>query len=401
MGNTIHPGSISCTTAPRAHVTDAGRRAGTLMLILALLVGLSWAREAAAQTNGGGAISLNVNANGVRRSGTPFSQARPWWINRADCVSNQVLTFAPSLTDISMPLEIWVGSDDCAARRGDDDRGQCWIVAREQSPDDRPTLTVPMRNVVARLRGSTLPPTELPPVSVCDQSTDPGGEPLTFYLMLVQGGQAESWITWTGDAEGTGFDTLGPAPPGAIDVGVGERQLSVSLDDVNDSEDLERFEAFCVPAGTDGPPPVVPSVTATTGDAGTGTTSDGSSSPAPADCFSPIIAEGARPPDGYSCGLVGKETSTILTDELVNETVYAVAVSGQDVHGNAGVVSDIQCGTPTELNDFFEVYNQNGGPGGGGFCNLSPSSTGGSRQPVAWLGLLFGGLLWRRVRSRV
>lgn len=383
-----------------ARRSDFMERITRRALPVALLVGVSWAPEVRAQNTGNGGITLD-SSTGVDRSGTPYSQARPWWISRADCVANEVFTFSPSLTDTSNPVEIWAGSDDCAASRGNtDERGQCWIVARLDRPDDRPRIEVPVRNVVARRVDTTVIPSGLPE-SVCDESTDPSGEQVTFYLMIVDQGGATDSVTWTGGVEGTGFDTLGPLPPGSISVGVGERQLAIGIDDVDEDTDLERFEAFCVPAGTEGPSPVVPSqTTRTAGDAGTTTTNPGSSTPAPADCATPVIASGARPPDGFSCGVVSKDATTLSTDELVNETTYAVGVAGQDILGNAGVVSDIQCGTPTELNDFFELYSQNGGPGGGGFCNVSPSSTRSSRQPVAWLGLLFGGLLWRRVRSR-
>lgn len=373
---------------------DWGRRTGPLV-VLTVSLGLSWAPEVRAQTTGSSGISLAPN--GIRRSGTAYSQARPWWISRADCVANEVFTFSPSLTNTTNPIEVWVGSDDCAASRANTtERGQCWIVARIERPDDRPAITVPVRNVVARRIRDTTPPQDLP-ASVCDQSTDPAGEQFSFFLMRVSGGRSVGSVEWTGGDEGTGFDTLGPLPPRSIDVGVGERQLSIAIGGVDEDLDLQRFEAFCVPAGTEGPPP---GVIAITGDAGTTPDGDASGIPAPDECFSPIIAGGARPPDGYSCGVVSKNTTTINTSELANETTYAVGLAGQDILGNAGVLSDIQCGTPTELNDFFEMYNESGGPGGGGFCNLSPSSTGGSRQPVAWLGLLFGGLLWRRLRSR-
>jgi hypothetical protein len=303
--------------------------------------------------------------------------------------------------DPSDPIEIWVGTDNCVDRRNSEDLGQCWIVAKDASGNDRPVIDVPVRNVVARRRGTSDPPSGLPE-SVCDESDDRSGEQLTFYFMVVDGGQAVTSTTWNAsDTGGTGFDTLGPQPPTSIDVGVGERQLSIGVDNTREDTDLRRFEAFCVPAGTPGPPPVVPAqTTMTLGDGGTSTTNSGASNPAPEECFTPILAGGARPPSGFSCGVVSKDARIIQTGQLDNLQAYAVGVAGQDLMGNAGVVSDIQCGTPIPLNDFFEMYNESGGPGGGGFCNLSPSSNGGSGQPVAWLGLLFGGLLWRRMRSR-
>jgi MYXO-CTERM domain-containing protein len=97
-----------------------------------------------------------------------------------------------------------------------------------------------------------------------------------------------------------------------------------------------------------------------------------------------------------------RETSTTLrTSTLRNDVTYAVAIAAQDGLGNAGVASDIQCGTPTELEDFFELYSRYGGPGGGGFCSVSPG-TGGGRSgagaSAAVLALLLG-LALRRRRS--
>jgi MYXO-CTERM domain-containing protein len=401
----MYPMSPACTRARHADLlafASVIRRA----LLVTLVVGLSWAPTARAQvpTDSGvsaGTGGISLAANGIDRTGTAYSQTRPWWISRADCIANEAFIFSPSLTTTSDPVEVWAGTGSCVAERSDTtDRGQCWIVARVDRPDDRPRIEVPVRNVVARRTNTEEVPLGLP-ASVCDVSTDPSGEQLSFFLMIVDGGEAVGSVTWDGGREGTGFDTLGPEPPGSISVGIGESQLAIVLDDVAEDSDLERFEAFCVPEGTEGPAPIVPSrTTQTVGDAGVTTTSPGSSTPAPADCATPIMATGARPPDGFSCGIVSKEATKLSTDKLVNETTYAVGITGQDILGNTGVVSDIQCGTPTELNDFFELYAESGGRGGGGFCNLSTGPTGGSRQPIAWLGLLFGGLLWRRVRSR-
>jgi MYXO-CTERM domain-containing protein len=101
----------------------------------------------------------------------------------------------------------------------------------------------------------------------------------------------------------------------------------------------------------------------------------------------------------YECGTASVISSSIRTGRLQNGVTYAVAVAGEDAMGNAGELSEIQCGTPTLLDDFFEIYSRNGGPGGGGFCSVSYGAA--SRTPLAALGLGALGLLLvlRRRRS--
>lgn len=398
----MHSTPPGCAFARSANLLCSARllrRPAALLIVVVL--GLLWLGEARAQTTStNGGITFNA-ATDLERRESAYTQARPWWISRADCIANDVFTFSLRVTNADDPVEIWAGTDNCAETRNNPgNRGQCWIVAEDSGGDDQPVLTVPVRNVVARNLSADDPPVNLP-ASVCDQSDDRSGEQFAFYIMVVDGGQAVDSLLWDAPQQGgTGFDTLGPEPPQSISVGVGERQLAIGVDDVRENTDLQRFEAFCVPAGTLGAPPVVPSGTVSTNDAGVSTAGSASSTPAPDECFTPILAAGARPPDGFSCGVVSKDATTIQTEELANDTAYAVGVAGQDLLGNAGVVSEIQCGTPMELTDFYESYRESGGQGGGGFCNLSAAPAPGSRQPLAWLGALCAGLIWRRARSR-
>ncbi len=370
---------------------------GVLMALV-----LVCAPEAWSQTTGAN-ITFSANT-GIDRIQEAYTQARPWWISYADCLANDVFTFSLGLVDTSNPVEIWVGSENCATNRSnaDGNRGQCWIVAKEDRPSDRPTIDVPVRNVIARRVNTTVVPSGLS-ADVCDDSTDPSGETLTFYIMQVDSGQADDFITWDGAPQGTGFDVVGPDPPDNISVGVGESQLAISVRDAEDEADLERFEAFCVPAGTNGTifesadagasEAVTPDI-----DAGSGFSSTGE--PAPADCFTNLLRSGARPPVGYSCAVEGKTSSTLRTTILTNNQPYAVGVAGQDVLGNAGPLSNIECGTPLPLDDFFELYSRNGGPGGGGFCDLSRMPARSAPHGFAALGLLLAGLAYRRSRGR-
>jgi hypothetical protein len=361
--------------------------ASALLSAAALVVMPSAARAQSAQ-----ALTLDVRS--ISRN-PPYRQSREWWINYEECVANDVFRFPLQIRDTGDPVEVWAGTSDCAANRGNTtERGQCWIVAREASPDFSFTIDIPVRNIVARRITGTMPPMNLS-ASVCDESTDPGGEQFTFYILQEEGGRAGASVTWDGGPEGTGFDLVGPEPPGAISVGIGESQLAIRIDDVDEEADRERFEAFCVPEGTM-PLPVGEVDAGVIADAGADATSSGTATSgvdagglAPAACFSSIIRSGRRPPIGFSCGVAGETSTTLRTDRLTNNTTYAVGIAGQDAVGNAGVLSQLECGTPIELDDFYEIYSRNGGLGGGGFCTLPRAP----QRPSHGSLIAFGGLV--------
>ncbi len=349
---------------------------------------------------------LTLDERSISRN-PPYRQSREWWVNYEECIANDVFRFPLQVRDTGDPVEVWAGTSDCVASRGNTtERGQCWIVAREASPDFSFTIEVPVRNIVARRITGTNPPMNLPE-SVCDESTDPSGEQFTFYILQEEGGQAGASVTWDGGPEGTGFDLVGPEPPGSISVGVGERQLAIRIDDIDEEADRERFEAFCVPEGTMALPGEGEEVDAgVIADAGADATVSGTAAsavdaggPAPAACFTPIIRSGQRPPIGFSCGVAGETSTTLRTDRLTNNTTYAVGVAGQDAVGNAGVLSELQCGTPIELDDFYEIYSRNGGLGGGGFCTLPRAPRRPSHASLIAFGALVALLGLRRARS--
>jgi hypothetical protein len=384
-----------------------GRRC--LALLALLLCSVTLAGSARAQT----ATAPVLNANEIQRV-QPYrsTAARRYWISYADCVADDAFIFPIGLQDVSHRLEVWVGNDDCSTKRGLADRGQCWLVAANDRPMSPTTnITVPVRNVVRRDLTTTDAPPSVGgvPESVCEGSTDPEGEKVTFYFLLVEGGKSVASDSWDNGEEGTGYDLVGPTAPGNITVGVGESQLAITLRDIGEEADRERFEAFCVPAGTTaaevGDAGVSPS--SALSDAGTFDYPGAASVPdagaatgaAPAECFTNLMVAGQRPPVGFSCGVADETSRTLRTGRLQNNTPYAVGIAGQDILGNAGELSSIQCGTPVPLEDFYELYTANGGLGGGGFCNLSAMPTQPRQLPLAGLGLLSIALLWRRQRS--
>lgn len=388
----------------RGRARASGWALGGALLAAAMLLSTSPARAASSTSNNGTVVLDTLSISRVQ----PYRQSRRWWVNYEECKANDVFSFPLQLRDTSNTVEVWAGNVDCAANRGNTDMGQCWILATEPRPEDTLTIDVPVRNIVARRLGGVTPPSNLDD-SVCDASTDPSGEQFTFYFILQDGGSSEASTKWDGGAEGTGFDMVGPSPPSSISVGIGESQLSIGIGDIDEESDRQRFEAFCVPEGTMPLPGedagiAAPTVVADAGDAGdTGaavvapTAAEGT--PAPPACFTPIIRGGVRPPIGFSCGEAGEVSTTLKTSRLQNGITYAVGVAGQDAVENAGVLSEIECGTPTELDDFYELYSRNGGLGGGGFCSLPRVPRAPSRVPLLAAGGLLALLAGRRVRS--
>lgn len=412
----------------RLALVVAGRgacRALGCLLAIALLLGASAASAQSSTlttiSSPNGSIVLNPQAQGIDRDREYYSAARPWWISYEDCIApngGDAFTFNLTIRDTSNPLEIWAGSENCATNRSRTDRGQCWIVARLAQLSDTVSVRVPVRNILQRNLDTTDPPPEagLGP-DVCDNSTDPSGEALTFYIMLVDSGQADEYIAWDGGTGGTGFDVVGPDPPGSINVGIGESQLAIDINGVEEDTDRESFEAFCIPAGTTFAslglenPDAVETPAAAGLDAGvdggldagqTSSTGRDAGGGAPSACFTEVLRSGRRAPPQFGCGTVRETSSSLRTNRLINDTQYAVAVSARDNLGNAGVVSSIECGRPTQLDDFFELYSRADGKGGGGFCSVAPGSASAQAAPrgLALLLAAAAGLALRRTKGR-
>ncbi|MEO8183015.1 MAG: hypothetical protein ABI895_29635, partial [Deltaproteobacteria bacterium] len=301
-----------------------------------------------------------------------FRTARQWWISYEDCIANDVLVFPITVSDTSHRLEVWAGTDNCAEKRGNTtDRGQCWLVASEDQLTRTFDVEVPVRNVVAQNFTAMTVPSDLTK-DVCEGSTDADGTQVTFYFLIEDGGKATSSVTWTGAPQGTGFDLVGPNPPTGISVGMGESQLSISIGKIIENDELQRLGLYCAPKGA-GVEASDPDEFVANPDAGTAVAVV---TPAPNACFTPLLVGGQRPQFALaqqfnvdlSCGEASRTSDTVRTKTLDNGTTYAIGVAGEDLLGNPGALSAIQCGTPQRLTDFFELYNQHGDRGGGGFC---------------------------------
>ena len=133
------------------------------------------------------------------------------------------------------------------------------------------------------------------------------------------------------------------------------------------------------------------------------TTSAGSGGGSSGDCVAAdgsIVAGELPSANALLCGQGSGPTSVVANKNMMNGVEYAVAVAATDTLGNPGVLSELACGTPQSVTDFFEQYRAAGGQAGGGFCNCELA--GGphdGRLPLAGLLLLALTAAWRRERG--
>jgi hypothetical protein len=407
------------------------RRFSARVLVIVAAIGalLGSARSANAQLAGVKPIAAAPTRTVPLR---PQNSVR-YWISRNDCVVDDVLTFSIGLEGAfnGYNLEVWAGGADCspvAARTGN--TPTCWKVGAA-SPDVNFQISVPVRarDIVAH----NTPDKSLPvanregikPGSLADcistGTTAPQKIILDFMLVTASTNQAQPGH----QMYNTGYDIWGPSPPTGVSAAAGETRLHLSWTK-SASSDTIRYDFFCdpppgvlvdaglTPLNVFPAPPGLRLFAADSGvggaggfgglgtggvalDAGAGGTTIGTDAAAPPAPTGPTCTEGSALGPGtlpdtaldqYRCGSVDGLAATSGTVEgLINDVPYTVAVVGVDQVGNSGVLSGQGCATPIEVTDFFELYRQAGGAGGGGICSISRP---GGRATA--LGAVLGGM---------
>jgi hypothetical protein len=272
-----------------------------------------------------------------------------------------------------------------------------------------------------------------------------------------------SW-TANGDSDTIGYDVFleqvtgiaGSAPDGAIptvtvcnDSGAGQADAGQDADDgsassIDSGDDSSAsgdsgdatvssdaslaFEASCRTTSVGAPPPQV-SLCGTSSALSSAISSDAGSSMAPAtttDDGAVVLDDAAATPSGpggvatidcsfliggncsagqpaytsTSITLSGKANNSSIIKDLTDGVKYNYTVAAVDAFGNPGPPATVQCGTPAKVNDFFTIYRESGGRGGGGFCALDVVGEH-SETSLGLAGLGLGAaLVARRRRSR-
>lgn len=355
------------------------------------------------------AQSVTLPASMQRKQRSRSDSQLPNWVNRADCLARDVLTFSPvGLQDYSgYDLEVWAGSRgvDCADASNREDGGDCFQVFAAKASSSSMKVQIDALDLVAR--GASSP--DYP--DVCNGATSKKRTALSLIFMLVDadgavGGKA---VTWTD----IGYDVSPPAAP--TDLSASESETRIYLDwKAPDDLDLKSYRFYCDPArGSERT--TLDSVSnvsqaesvdgsAERTDAAQADERDGGSS-GNSCSDSELLAAGVDPTsasglDDHVCGSATSDDHTGTVDQLVNGVDYSVAVAAVDEVGNVSVLSSPVCETPIPLTDFFELYRQAGGKAGGGWCSLSraPNTTApGTAMSFAGLALCAIARRWRRL----
>ena len=331
-----------------------------------------------------GAQSIQL-PSGIHRK-QPFrpSGQEPNWVNRADCLAKDVLTFTVTLRDYAgYELDVWAGNRgvDCTSADNQGDSGSCYQIYGKKADSDSMRVDIAAVDLVARGSDKSYP-------AVC-QGTSSKRSQLSLTFVLVDsdgnmGGKAQVW-------NNTGYDVSAPKPPTNLSASEGETRIFLDFDPSEDV-DVRSYRLYCDPPRSsvlsDGGVKAESVVGAYAealiedagdADAGGGATTDAgtSSKDKKNRCVeSTVLAAGADPAatsslDAYVCGSVVAVDHTATIDHLVNNVDYTVAVASVDELGNVGVLSHPVCDRPIPVTDFFELYRAAGGKAGGGFCAMS------------------------------
>ncbi|WP_437736268.1 hypothetical protein [Sorangium sp. So ce1335] len=317
-------------------------------------------------------ISRDVERTKLQRQDAEF----PLWISRQDCLDDNDLAFTLTLQDFSTndTLAVWVSESlDCTLYSNRDTGTRCRQVLSVSNLDETMPITLSVKEIAAALGAEECNSTR----------TSTGAVPVTIYFMRLQSLDADA--TDVAKWDQTRMDLQGPLPPGDIEARSGDGRLLVDFTP-NDDEDVQGYYFFCEEGGQ-----------SSAGAGGEGTAGGAGDS----GCQASRLVPGEIPNLDDQCGKVGRAGSGSAED-LTNGRSYVVGVAAYDGVGNAGPLSALACGTPTEVEGFFEKYREAGGKAGGGFCSIEGPV--GAGRWVSWpLGALAAGAalgLLRRSRRR-
>lgn len=344
--------------------------------------------------------------------------------NKEECEAGMTMTFeytfTGSLSEGDLYVYIGSGCEDKTNR----DEGRCYPLIENQTLQTSAYIDVHPAPVVE-------PTAETP---TCAESE--GASDLYFFVMADDSAQT---IVYQQQFT-INYDTLPPDPPVDIEGEYGERMIRLSwgVSEPDFLEEWDNFRVVCwggdhtpvVDASTDTSvtdtvddvdldtsldvPADVPDDTGvdalddlaadtvddadldTTGPDTTGpdttspdttTSSDVTSDGAAGVCPDGGFSEGDEYISSYSCsGELGSSTRVYELRGLTNNVPYKVSVVAIDAFGNESVIGAIVCATPSEVDDFWEVYKKSGGGDDGGFCFVATAAYGDYDHPaVRWL----------------
>ncbi len=374
-------------------------------------------------------------------------------VGEQDCLDNTQLSFSLSITglpDANGQLQVWAGTGDCtqSGATNNNTTGICWPAAPTvANPQTIQPMTVKVTDIVSYLgvapplaqsygSGSIPQPAS---TSVCSSSTAtssstttttddsgvtttvPGESTVNIFFLWFEGG-----VFTTPAASSAAYPVrvklVGPAQCTGVTAGSGDGLLLVNWTPPADTT-IQGFNLYSAPAGSGGTGEggiITICPDASTGteefddagnvivdDAGNPILFDDAGNPINADagCYQQIV-----PPGTNSCtngtGTIDLTTAAVTqingttnasgtVQGLTNGTSYDVAVAAFDQFGNAGTLSNVVCASPAPIDDFWKVYNQDGG---NAFCALEVVGKRGGGAAAALVSI--AGLIFLRRRRR-
>jgi hypothetical protein len=340
------------------------------------------------------ASAANIDVTNVTRTSDGHGEGHKLDISKKDCDAAEEFTFpytiTGTLTDIDT-LEVWIGEGSVSCNLNDERNGsnaQCEQVYATASPKQNGELVLTAQQIATGLS------------NVGDDCVDAGLNPdardANVWFLLVRSTGTDvaegDYLTW---ADGK-VDLLPPTGPTDLVLKQLDSGLQVEFTPSTDSSDAFGYNAYCDP-----PSSTVPSAVAATGAGGGTSGAGGAGGGSGSDCTSSLLTPGTEP-NTLACGeATGTTVSSVTANGLDNGTSYAIAVTARDAVGNESVLSELLCGEPKPVDDFFTVYRDAGGEGGGGYCTIAGVRLGaGDIGLVAAFVAAGGALAYRRRRAR-
>ena len=358
------------------------------------------------------AATITIQGTVGRKVGfrTSTGGSTNYWISRADCLQDDVLSFTTLIADgASATLEVWagLGSTDCtqSLARTPEATATCLRVAVVGTGPTVRTVNVRAQDIAAlqqQKRG--LNGQGVGTLASCDRTSGSAADSVGLFFLLIQNSvDLVGNVRWD-----TKLDLLGPNPPNNVRPSIGSKLVRLDWDPIVDT-DLTGYAFFC-------DPPVGAAVTdggsgaggtggsggagGSGGSAGSGGASgaddagdagddDGGdaeaegavtsdAAPAAPNCGGPAFGPGSPPSlsvmTNFSCGSTTAPADNFKLAGLENARPVAVTMGSTDILGNVGPLSPVMCATPEFVNGFPELYGEAGGTAGGGFCSMSPAS---------------------------
>ncbi len=217
-------------------------------------------------------------------------------------------------------------------------------------------------------------------------------------------GESELVVTWTppsGDTTVQGFDLF--AAPSGSSTGVGDGGQTVCSDASSGTELLDDAgnpvlddagnPVFVDDAGN--PVAQDASVCTTTGPVVNSCSGTPTFDPSGIRCKVSDAGASTSTNGGYCSQVYGTTNSKGTIQGLQNGTQYDVAVAAFDQFGNSGAISQIVCASPAPIDDFWTLYNRDGG---NAFCALGFVGTRGGGIAAALMSIVGALFIARRRR---